>query len=168
MTAMDYDGFDDLNSNPLDIVEMIAGQNEWPYDRTNDEEITVALSGEWCDFHIRYFWVADENLLQAAGMLDMRVPDSKKAKILETINLVNEQLAMGHFGIWTEDNSLMFRHSNVVRASHNISAEICERITDVILTESNKYYPVFQFVLWAGNSPEEALRSAMLETVGCA
>lgn len=166
MTAVNFDGYDAFAANPLDILELIAGQNEWPYERSNDEEIIVAVSGEWCDFHIRYFWVAEDNLLQAAGMLDMRVPNSKKAKILETINLVNEQLAIGHFAIWTEDNTLMFRHSSMLGTDHDLTAATCEKITDAILAESNKYYPVFQFVLWAGKSPEEALRSAMLETIG--
>ncbi len=166
MTAVNFDGYDALRANPLDILEMMAGQNEWPYERSSEEEITVAVSGEWCDFHIRYFWVAEDNLLQAAGMLDMRVVETKKAKILEAINLVNERLAIGHFAIWTEDNSLMFRHSNMVGSDPEAAAAICEKITDAILAESNKYYPVFQFVLWAGKDPEEAIKAAMLETVG--
>lgn len=166
MTTASFDGRDVFMANPLDILEMIAGQNEWPYERLGDEEITVALSGQWCDFHIRYFWVEEDDLLQAAAMLDMRVPTSKKAKILETINLVNEQLALGHFAIWTEDNTLMFRHSNMLGADQDVMAEACAKITDSILQESNKYYPVFQFVLWAGKSPDEAMRSALLETVG--
>ncbi|MBL4801762.1 MAG: YbjN domain-containing protein [Emcibacter sp.] len=166
MTVVNFDGCDDFMANPLDILEMIAGQNEWPYERSNDEEIIVALSGDWCDFHIRYFWVPEDNLLQAAGMLDMRIPNNKKAKMLETINLVNEQLAIGHFAIWTEDSTLMFRHSNMIGADHDVMAATCEKITDAILAESNKYYPVFQFVLWAGKSPEEAMKSAMLDTVG--
>ncbi|WP_339861372.1 YbjN domain-containing protein [Paremcibacter congregatus] len=164
MTAVSFDGYNATLANPLDILEMMAGQNEWPYERTNDEEITVAVSGEWCDFHIRYFWVPEEGLLQAAGMLDMRVPDNKKANVLETINMVNEQLAIGHFAIWTEDSTLMFRHSNMVETE--VTPATCEKITDTILSESNKYYPVFQFVLWAGKTPADAMAAAMLETVG--
>jgi len=166
MTALNFDGYDAFSANPLDIVEMMAGRNEWPYERSSDEEITVAVSGEWCDFHIRYFWIAEDNLLQAAGMMDMRVAAKKKAKILEAINLVNERLAVGYFAIWTEDNSLMFRHSNIVGADPEAVAAICEKITDAVLAETNRYYPVFQFVLWAGKDPEEAIKSAMLETVG--
>jgi len=166
MTAVTFDGYSELSANPLDILEMIAGQNEWPYERSTDDEITVAVSGEWCDFHIRYFWVAEEHMLQAAGMLDMRVPDNKKNNVLETINLVNEHLAMGHFAIWTEDNTLMFRHSHMVDEQQAVSAAACEKITNTIITESNRFYPVFQFVLWAGKSPSEAIRAAMLETVG--
>ena len=166
MTVLNFDGEELFGENPLDMVEMLAGRNEWPYERSNDEEITVAVSGEWCDFHIRYFWVEEDKLLQAAGMLDMRVPENKKAQVLETINLVNERLAMGHFAIWTEDNTLIFRHSNMVNTEQDATAQTCEKITDAILTESNKYYPVFQFVLWGGKNPEEAIQAALLDTVG--
>lgn len=166
MSVVTFDRFDVSTTNPLDILEMIAGQNEWPYERSDDDEITVAVSGEWCDFHIRFFWVESESLLQAAGMLDMRIPDSKKFNILDAINLVNERLAMGHFAIWTEDNSLMFRHTHMVDEGGEVTTSVCEKITDGILSESNKYYPVFQFVLWAGKSAEEAIAAAMLDTVG--
>ncbi|WP_138380277.1 YbjN domain-containing protein [Luteithermobacter gelatinilyticus] len=166
MTSLTIDGFDASGGNPLDILEMIIAQNEWPYERAGDEEITVAVSGDWCDFHIRYFWLSEENMLQAAGMLDMRVPNSKKAAVQETLSLVNERLVMGHFGIWSEDSTIMFRNTQLL--SHNMEdvAHLCEQVTQVILGECNRYYPVFQFVLWAGKGPREALEAAMLETVG--
>ncbi|MGH6959444.1 MAG: YbjN domain-containing protein, partial [Dongiaceae bacterium] len=33
-------------------------------------------------------------------------------------------------------------------------------------SECERFFPAFQFVLWGGKSPEEALAAAMLETVG--
>ena len=32
--------------------------------------------------------------------------------------------------------------------------------------EINRYFPVFQFVIWGGKSPSDAIESAMLETLG--
>ena len=166
MTSLVFDGLEETGGNPLDILEMIISQNEWPYERAGDEEITVAVTGEWCDFHIRFFWLMEENMLQSAGMLDMRVPDSKRANMLEVMNLVNERLVLGHFSIWTEDNTVMFRSTQMLTGSLQDTIHVCEQITQVILGECNRYYPVFQFVLWAGKSPREALEAALLDTVG--
>ena len=162
------------NHNPLDVLETLAAHYDWPYERLGDHEFMAAVSGAWSDFHIRYYWLQDENILQAAGMLDVKIPRDKQAQILEAINLVNENLAMGHFSVWSEDQSIMFRHSHMLDmhdeadsgSYQKICGAVCEKITEAILGECNKYFPVFQYVLWAGKSAEEALQAALIETVG--
>jgi len=42
----------------------------------------------------------------------------------------------------------------------------CETLIETALSECERYYPVFQFVIWAGKSPAEAIEIAMLDTVG--
>ena len=34
------------------------------------------------------------------------------------------------------------------------------------LAECERYYPAFQFVLWGGKSPEEAIAASILDTQG--
>jgi hypothetical protein len=36
----------------------------------------------------------------------------------------------------------------------------------VAVDTSDRYYQAFQFLLWAGKSPADALASAMFETIG--
>ena len=45
-------------ANPLDTLEVMVSQNEWPYERLGNEEIVAAVTGEWCDFHLRYIWLS--------------------------------------------------------------------------------------------------------------
>jgi len=166
MTSLNMDDFEVSENHPLDILELIVSQNEWPYDRTGNEEMTAVVNGEWSDFHVRYFWMQEENILQAACMLDMRIPNDKKNAIYETINLINERLVIGNFAIWTDDNTVMLRCSQILSQEPFERASACEKLTELLLEECNRYYPVFQFVLWAGKDPQEALEAAMLETVG--
>ena len=46
------------------------------------------------------------------------------------------------------------------------SAESLEDMVDIAITECERFYPAFQFVLWGGKSPADALQAAMLECVG--
>jgi hypothetical protein len=46
------------------------------------------------------------------------------------------------------------------------SLTLCETLIETALSECERYYPVFQFVIWAGKAPREAIETAMLETVG--
>lgn len=153
-------------ANPLDTLEFIVSQNEWPYERLGNEEIVAAITGKWCDFHMRYLWVAEKNILQCAGQMDVRVLDKKRGEIFELITLLNERIDMGHFTIWSDDNSIMFRHSLVPATNAADIASSCDLVTRTIVAEIDRYFPVFQFVLWGGKTPEEAIEAAMLETVG--
>jgi len=46
------------------------------------------------------------------------------------------------------------------------TVEQLEDLLDVAIAECERFYPTFQFVIWGGKRPEEALQAALLETVG--
>ena len=39
-------------------------------------------------------------------------------------------------------------------------------MVDIAISECERFFPAFQFVLWGGKPPAEALQAAMLECVG--
>ena len=153
--------------NPLEIIENLIGANGWAYERMSDDEITAAITGQWCEYQLRFFWREEGRILQTACVFDARVPETKRAAIYETLARINEQMWLGHFEIWAEDGMIMFRHASLVRDKNSIDGlEVCETLIQTALAECERFYPVFQFVIWAGKTPEEALEAAMLETVG--
>ncbi len=155
-------------ANPLDSLELLISENEWPYERMGNEEIVAGISGQWCDFHLRYIWLAERNILQAVAQIDLRVLGKKRAEVLELITLINDRIELGHFGVWEEDNTAIFRHSFVLPTNGADLIAACDLVTKTILVELDRYYPVFQFVIWGGKSADEAIEAAMLETVGTA
>lgn len=163
---LSVDELSDDRNNPLDILEFIVSENEWPYERLGDEEIVAAVSGQWCDFHMRYIWLADRNILQCAGQLDIRVQGKKRADIFEVITQINERLDMGYFTIWSDEETIMFRHSIVPPTNGADTTASCDLVNRTIVAEIDRYYPVFQFVIWGGKSPAEAIEATMLETIG--
>jgi hypothetical protein len=46
------------------------------------------------------------------------------------------------------------------------SGQQCEAMLSTALDTSERYFPAFQFVVWAGKSAREALEAAMFETAG--
>ena len=55
---------------------------------------------------------------------------------------------------------------NLLRGAPGASAESLEDMVDIALTECERFFPAFQFVLWGGKTPQEALAAAMLECAG--
>ena len=56
--------------------------------------------------------------------------------------------------------------SNTATKGISVSGELMEDLVDIAVTECERFYPAFQFVIWGGKSPLEALTAAMLETEG--
>ena len=95
----------------------------------------------------------------------MRIPDGKASPVHGLLANINERLLIGHFELWSEDGMPVFRHAVLSREA-GADLEILEAIVDIALSECERYYPAFQFVVWGGRKPDEALSMAVLETVG--
>jgi hypothetical protein len=60
----------------------------------------------------------------------------------------------------------MFRHALVLAGGMQASGEQCESLLKSALDSCERYFPAFQFVVWAGKSARDALNAAMFETSG--
>jgi hypothetical protein len=60
----------------------------------------------------------------------------------------------------------MFRHSLLLAGGAEPNGHQCQALLKVAVEACDRYYQAFQFLLWAGKSPADALASAMFETVG--
>jgi hypothetical protein len=92
----------------------------------------------------------------------------RRTALYETIGLVNEQLWIGHFELWSTSGILLFRHGALLDLSNEaaLSIEQAETLIEAAIEECERFYPVFQFVLWGGKSPTEAIAAALIETHG--
>ena len=156
---------------PIDMLEHYFGQHGWAFERTGDEEITASVAASWANFQLRAMWREEDCVLQFIAMPDIRVPDAKRQVMYETLGLINEQLWIGHFEMWAADGTLLFRHATLLDSDEedediDLTMGQCEMLVEAAIDECERYYPVFQFVLWAGKSPAEAIEAALLDTVG--
>ena len=74
---------------------------------------------------------------------------------------------------WTQGSAmgLMFALSAagcwaLLRGAPGASAESLEDMVDIAITECERFFPAFQFVLWGDKSPQDALASAMVDAAG--
>lgn len=158
--------FTESNSNPLDILEEIVGANEWPHDRASDEELLAEVSGRWCDYRMFFVWRQDLHALYFTSALDMKVSSEKRRNINDLLATINERMWFGHFEICSDSGIPMFRHTLLTRGVTHLTVEQLEDLVDIAVTECERFYPAFQYVLWAGYEPEQAIEATMLDPVG--
>ena len=153
-------------ANPLDLVEQFVTANDWPFDRRNEDEMAVEVPGRWCDYSLYFAWREDIGALHFTCAMDMKVQNNKRGHLHELLASVNERLWLGHFGLWAEEGVPMFRHAVLLRGLMGASMEQIEDLVDIAVSECERFYPAFQFVLWGGKSPADAISAALLDTVG--
>src|ERR1700758_1658416 len=160
------EGIIDSPNNPLAVVEDVAADNNLSFERSGEDEITIVSRGNWTDYQVSFTWMNEIETLHLACAFDMKVPEPRLADVQKLIALINEQMWIGHFDVWTQNGVIMFRHALVLAGGVAASGRQCEAVLASALDSSERYFPAFQFVIWAGKSAREAMESAMFETTG--
>jgi hypothetical protein len=153
-------------ANPIDKIEEIAATHEWPVERPADDEVHMIVEGSWSDLHLCLNWREDLEGLHLACTFDLKVPQGRREEVARLISLINEQLYFGHFDIWRNDGKLLFRNGLILSGGVEIVEAQCETLLRLALDACERYFPAFQFVIWAGKSAEEAIASSLMETAG--
>lgn len=167
MNIDEYDVERDASA-PIDMLEQYFTALGWTCERTSDEEIVSNFQGSWTNYELRAIWREEDRVLQFLALPDVRVSADKRAATYETIGLINEQLWLGHFELWSSSGLVLFRHAALLEGDEGgaLSFQQAEALVEAAIEECERFYPVFQFVLWSDKSPKEAIEAAMIETQG--
>ena len=155
-------------SAPIDMLEHYFSAHGWGYERSGDEEIVATFQGSWSQYELRAVWREEDQVLQFLALPDIRVSPDKRSAVYETIGLINEQLWLGHFELWAASGLVLFRHAALLESDDGgvLTLQQAETLVEAAIEECERFYPVFQFVLWADKTPQEAIAAALIETQG--
>ncbi len=160
---------DHESAAPLDMLERYFTAHGWLNER-HEDEISATVKGSWTEYELRALWREEDNVLQFLCFPDVKVAEDRRGSIHETLTLVNEQLWVGHFELWSSSGILLYRHAMVVDGDEDgeriMSLGAAELLVETAIDECERFYPVFQFVLWGGKTPREAIAAALIETQG--
>jgi hypothetical protein len=156
---------------PIDMLEQYFESLNWSFERDGDEEIAASVKGSWSDYELRALWREDDRVLQFIAQTGIAIPKDQlepaaRAALYETLGLVNEQLWIGHFEWWSADGAVLFRHAVLLDQEEALSLGQVQALVDAAIDECERHYPAFQFVLWGGKTPADAVASALIDTVG--
>ncbi|HXL99004.1 MAG TPA: YbjN domain-containing protein [Rhizomicrobium sp.] len=151
--------------HPLDLLEHAVEDNGWAFERSGRDELNLSVAGRWCDHHFSFTWREELQSLHLSSAFDMRVNDTRRHDVAALLMYVNAKLWIGHFDLWPEDGTLLYRHAMIFPEAR-ASASQCEALLNLAVEACEYYYPAFQFVLWGGKSAEEAVAAAILECQG--
>lgn len=153
-------------SPPMDMLCALFEARGWHVDGESESEITAEYKGSWTNYQLRCIWGGDDCALQILVLPDVAVPAEKRASIYTALGMINEQIWLGHFDLWQGNGLLVFRQATLLGANGMLGVDQAQTLIDSAIDECERFYPVFQFIIWGDKAPEEALASALVETHG--
>ena len=155
---------DDLH--PIDIVETLAAHHDWDFDRVTDDQIAMAVEGQWRTYSITLAWSPYDETLRLICTFEMDPPEERVPALYDTLNRTNDMVWSGAFTYWREQRLMVWRYGLSLAGGQIAGAEQIDRMITEAVTSAERFYPAFQLVCWGNDSPERALEMAMGQAFG--
>lgn len=152
--------------HPIDIVENLAEHHDWDFDRVADDQIAMAVEGQWRTYSITLAWSAYDETLRLICTFEMEPPAEKMPQIHDALNRVNDACWTGAFTYWEAQKLMVYRYGLVLAGGQIAGPEQIDTMIRTAVANSERYYPAFQLVAWADRAPAEAMNIAIAEAFG--
>lgn len=155
------------SSDPLETVgAVIASDERFKHERAEDGDLHFSFKSGWGET-IGYFSFRAElpALLFTLG-LDIQAAKSRRTEAIRLAARINENLWLGHFDVWSDDGTIIFRHAMPMIGREDISIGEVQAMLAAALDAAERFQPAFHFVILGGMNAEDASAAALFETIG--
>jgi hypothetical protein len=150
----------------LDVVEQVVSAEEFAYERTGDGEVHFTAQGERLNHQLWFAWSDAIETLHICLSLETRVTMKERAKTFELLALLNERLWLGHFDMWSEDGAVVYRNAIALPCGQLPEPAQVAALIAAAVEAGERFYPAYNYMIWAGKTAREAVSAAMFETAG--
>lgn len=154
------------SARPLDSLEQFFLEQGYEFDRPEPDELVLNYEGMQGSYRCAFDWMEDLQSLHYSCGVDLTVPPHKLAEVKELIQLINEQLWIGHFDLWKNDHILLFRHSHLMQGGGELNTDLCSALLELGIETCDLYLPAFHFVIATDSKAREVLNGILFETKG--
>lgn len=155
---------DDLH--PIDIVETLANRHDWEFDRVTDDQIAMAVEGQWRTYSLTLAWSPQDETLRLICTFEMEPPEDKLPALYEILNRCNDMVWTGAFTWWGEQKLMVWRYGLCLAGGQIVGSEQIDRLIAAAVMAAERFYPAFQLSLWGDKSPADAMKVAIAEAYG--
>jgi len=161
-----HNDYGQSDAAPVDMLAALFEARGWPYTAVGEDEIAGEVQGSWTTYQLKCIWRPQDKVLQILCLPEIQVPEAKRATAHELLALVNEQMWLGHFDIWSNGGVLLFRHGSMLGDEGLLGVAQAQGLIETAIEECDRFYPAFQFVLWGDKGAREALDNALVDAAG--
>ncbi len=165
MSLSEHD-FQTEDLHPIDIVEHLAEHHDWEFDRVADDQIAMAVEGQWRTYSITLAWSGHDETLRLICTFEMEPPEERLPRIYEILNRTNDLCWAGAFTYWHAQRLMVYRYGLLLSGGQVAGPEQIDTLIKTAVRAAERFYPAFQLVAWGDRSPEDAMQVAIAEAYG--
>lgn len=151
----------------LDVIEELLDANGWQFEREEgDDSIQCICPTRWGELGALFALRPEPPAIHFSVTLDVKPQPAKRAAIAELVMMCNERLWLGHFDYWAEEGVIIFRHALPMLDRDTATVGEIRSLMAAAVDGCERFIPAFNFLIWAGKSPREAIDAVMFETLG--
>ena len=152
--------------HPIDIVEHLAEHHEWEFDRIEENQIAMAVQGQWRTYSITLAWSGFDETLRLICSFEMEPPEENLTELYHAGNGANDRCWTGAFTFWEDQKLMVYRYGLVLTGGQIATADQIDAMISSAVLTAEKYYPAFQLVVYDNQSPNKAMQVAIAEAYG--
>tara|TARA_Y100000590_G_C15636112_1_gene983061 strand:- start:713 stop:1213 length:501 start_codon:yes stop_codon:yes gene_type:complete len=160
-----HTNFNDSKLHPINLLEEIIISKNWIFERPIEDEIFIEVPTKYCNLIIQVTWLQNLQKIEIKAFFYIKMDFSNNIEIYRLLNFINNKIDDGHFLI-NENKYPTFKNSIIVRDYSSIKFDLLKEILNYAIRESERFFPVFQLVLWGGKKAEEAMLFFDFQTEG--
>lgn len=163
---MSLSEYEFAETHPIDIVETLAEHHAWDFDRVGEDQIAMAVEGQWRTYSLTLAWSGVDEMLRLIVSFEMDPPEDRVGEVYELLNHVNDMCWAGAFTYWAEQSMMVYRYGLVLRGGQMAGPDQINSLIASAIAASERFYPAFQLVAWGKSTPKGALDVAIAEAYG--
>ena len=165
---MDLDLDTDIETlDPLGMAEhVLESDDRFTVERLDEEDLQFTFRTAWGE-GAGFFSYRDElpAILFTFG-LDLAAPPERRTEAAALAALINENLWLGHFDVWSDDGAIVLRHALPMVGRVDVSSGEIQALLAAALDAADRFHPAFALLIHGGYSARDAAQAALFETVG--
>lgn len=158
---------DALECDPIDVVEAVVDSDRrFISERGEDGDLTFSARGDWCDV-VGFFSFREElPAVLLTVTFDLKAPEERWTDAARLTAMINENMWLGHFDLWSDDGAIVFRHAVPMVGRSELASGDVHALLAAAMDAADRFYPAFDFLINSKRTPEECMQAAMFETIG--
>ena len=124
----------DHDAAPLDMLVALFDARGWPCE-SGAGEMSGEVQGSWTTYQVKGIWRPEDQVLQILCLPDVRVSPDKRAAAHELVALINEQMWLGHFDVWSNGGMLLYRSGTILGDEGLLSLSQAQALVEIAVDE---------------------------------
>ena len=153
-------------NNPIDFIEEYVLNYEIEKVRDSRDEIIIFSKGVWRNYDISFKWDNKRKIIEIITYFEMSKKNRINKSIYSLISGINKKATVGFFNYCTELNAVFFSYKISIKGQDFISVEQIKNFINIVISECDRFFPVFFVFFYKKQDPIHALDIALLDTIG--